>query len=106
MLKRLAVYVFKVLVILLTLAGWMAAGIVTINFMVAVTPEEARAKNLPLPSGWTAGVWNHGSYYQWWTIQERPLLFGISVFYLFACVLFFWGRRFWLRRLHRNRNSS
>jgi hypothetical protein len=106
MLKRVVVYVFKVFVILLTLVGWMAAGITTINFMVAVTPEQARAKNLPLPSGWTAGVWNHGSYYHWWTIQERPFLFGISIFYLFACILFFWGREFWIRRLPRNRNSN
>jgi len=31
----------------------MAAGIVTINFMVAVILRSA-GKNLPLPSGWTA----------------------------------------------------
>ena len=106
MLKRLVVHIFKLLVVLLIFLGYMLAGFSAISFMAAVTPEEARAKNLPLPSGWTAGVWNHGAYYQWWTIQERPLLFGISVFYLLTCILFFWGQDYWVRRLHWDRDSN
>ena len=93
MLKRLVVYVFKVFVILLTLVGWMAAGITTINFMVAVTPEGTSKK--PAVAFWmdNRGL-DHGSYYHWWTIQERPFLFGISIFYLFACIFFFWDASF------------
>ena len=106
MFKRLFVHVFKVLVILLLLVGYMLAGISVISFMAAVTPEEARAKNLPLPSGWTAGVWNHGAYYHWWTIQEKPLLFGISVFYLLTCLLFFGGQGYLIRRFRWDRDSN
>ena len=68
----------------------------TVSFINAVTPEQARANNLPLPLGWSAGVMNHGSYYQWWTIQERPFLFGFSIFCLVMSLLFIFGSIFWL----------
>jgi hypothetical protein len=73
----------------------------TVSFMNAVTPAQALADGSPLPSGWSAGVMNHGSYYHWWTIQERPLLFAVSVSCVVASVLFIWGSLFWLWRLRR-----
>jgi hypothetical protein len=73
----------------------------TVSFMDAVTPEQARADNLPLPPGWNAGVMNHGSYYHWWTIQDRPLLFGVSIFCLVTSMMFVFGSIFWLWKLHR-----
>ena len=36
----------------------------TVSLSVALTPEEAIAKfDIPLPSGWSAGVMNHGRRY-------------------------------------------
>jgi hypothetical protein len=68
----------------------------TVSFVDAITPEQANADNMPLPSGWTAGVMNHGSYYKWWTIQQRPILFGVSLFILVAALLFVWISIFWI----------
>jgi hypothetical protein len=73
----------------------------TVSFMDAVTPEQARADSLPMPSGWSAGVMNHGSYYQWWTIKDRPFLFGISAFCLVTSMMFVFGSIFWLWKLRR-----
>jgi hypothetical protein len=73
----------------------------TVSFMNAVTPEQARADSQPLPPGWSSGVMNHGSYYHWWTIQEKPFLFGISIFCLAVSLLFIWGSIFWLWRQRR-----
>jgi hypothetical protein len=39
---------------------------------------------------------NHGNYFQWWTIQERPVLFGLSALSLSAGVLFLWSSLAWL----------
>jgi hypothetical protein len=39
---------------------------------------------------------NHGSYYHWWTIQERPFLFGVFIVCLVTSLLFIWGSIFWL----------
>jgi len=69
----------------------------TVSFTDAVTPQEAIAKySQPLPPGWTAGVMNHGHYYQWWTIQEQPVLFTFSAFCLVGGVLFLCGSLAWL----------
>ncbi|MEQ8789693.1 MAG: hypothetical protein RIC55_25585 [Pirellulaceae bacterium] len=69
----------------------------TVSFSVALTPEQAIAKfDKPLPSGWTAGVMNHGKYYQWWTIRERPVLFALSAICLAGGVLFLWSSLGWL----------
>jgi hypothetical protein len=85
----------QVCVLLVCVPAFMSA----VSFVDAVTPQEAIAKySQPLPSGWTAGVINHGHYYQWWTIQERPLLFAFSAFCLVAGVLFLWGSAAWLWR--------
>jgi hypothetical protein len=88
---------FQVIAFLIALPAFFS----TMSFVGAVTPEQARTDNHPLPSGWSAGVMNHGSYYHWWTIQERPFLFGISIFCLVTGLLFVFGSIFWLWRLHR-----
>src|SRR5690606_15479764 len=63
----------------------------TISFIAAIDPEQARGNGQPLPPGWSAGVMSHGSYYRWWTIGERPVLFGLSVFGLTTGMLFIWS---------------
>ncbi len=73
------------------------AFVATANFIAAETPEQALAKNKqPLPAGWTAGVWNHDHYFRWWTISERPILFGLSALTLVIGVLFLWSSLVWL----------
>jgi hypothetical protein len=78
--------VTQVLAFLIALPAFFS----TMSFTSALTSEQAVAEyNKPLPSGWTAGVMNHGDYYRWWTIQERPILFGASVFFWWQeCCLF------------------
>ncbi len=77
---------------LLVFLATMAAFVATANFMAAVTPDQALAEyKQPLPAGWTAGVWNHDHYFRWWTISERPILFGLSVLTLVIGVLFLWS---------------
>ena len=67
-----------------------------VSFAVAVTPAEAVEKHSkPLPEGWTAGVMNHGKYYQWWPIGERPFLFTISWAGLIAVPLLLCGPTLW-----------
>jgi hypothetical protein len=100
--KHPVLAVFQVVAFLIALPAFFS----TMSFVGAVTPEQARADGLPLPPGWKAGVMNHGSYYLWWTIQERPFLFGISVFFLVTGLLFIWGSLFWLWRLHRKSNFT
>ncbi|HLX68376.1 MAG TPA: hypothetical protein VKV04_02005 [Verrucomicrobiae bacterium] len=69
----------------------------TVSFSSALTPGQAIAEyNKPLPPGWTAGVMNHGGYYRWWTIQQRPVLFGASVIFLAVGMLFIYGSLFWV----------
>jgi hypothetical protein len=68
------------------------------SFIDAVTPEQAKADNLPLPPGWSAGVMNHGSHYRWWTIQERPVFFVLSVSFLVTSMLFIYGSVYWIWR--------
>jgi hypothetical protein len=78
----------------------------TMSFTSALTPEQAVTEfNKPLPSGWTAGVMNHGDYYRWWTIQEKPILFGASVFFLAAGIVFIWGSLLWIWRQNRKSRS-
>lgn len=60
-----------------------------LSFLNAVTREEALRKwGMPLPYGWTAGVWDHSHYYHWWTISEHPFLFGMSATCLFLSLLY------------------
>ena len=73
------------------------AFISTVSFLAAVTPDQAALKSeIPIPPGWTAGVMNHGRYYQWWTISERPILFGVSLAVVVVSLLFIWSTVFWV----------
>src|SRR5438552_15713692 len=86
--KRPFVSVAQVLAFLVALPAFFS----TVSFTGALTPDQAVAKyEMALPSGWTAGVMNHGRYYRWWTIQEKPVLFAASVFCLAISMLFIWG---------------
>lgn len=60
-----------------------------LNFFMAVTPDQAlnQSYSAQMPENWGAGVFSHGSYYRWFTIAEQPMLFGFSVFLLFAAWL-------------------
>ena len=54
--------------------------IAVLSFLVAQTPSEAiTAGRPPMPPDWEAGVFNHGSYYPWYTIRSHPFLFALSV---------------------------
>jgi hypothetical protein len=60
--------------------GWVFPSFFsTMSFFAAETPEEARAQGMNLPSDWDAGVRNHGKYYRWWSISDRPFLFACSI---------------------------
>jgi hypothetical protein len=86
-------YAAQAIAFLISLPAFVSA----VNFIDAETPQQAIARNgKPLPPGWTAGVMNHGEYYRWWTIQERPVLFGLSALSLVAAILFLWSSLAWL----------
>ncbi|MBK9924532.1 MAG: hypothetical protein IPP66_04495 [Anaerolineales bacterium] len=60
-------------------------GILVVNFHAAITPEQAPMQGYPpLPIGWEAGVFNHGEYIHWLTIQKHPILYAI-------CLVIQWG---------------
>lgn len=70
----------------------------TISFVAAVDPEQAIGDGRPLPPGWSAGVMNHGTYYRWWSIGERPVAFALSVSGLVTSMLLVWSsvvRLYW-----------
>ena len=67
-----------------------------VSFAHALSPAEALAKwRKPLPVGWTAGVMNHGEYYRWWPVSERPVLFLVSLVGLIASLVWLWGVLLW-----------
>ena len=73
-----------------------------VSFTSALSPEEAIEKwNKPLPPGWTAAVMNHGQYYRWWPIHERPVLFSVSLAGLIVSVGWLWGVLLWVWIQHR-----
>lgn len=52
----------------------------TICFLSAETPEQAAQKGwAKMPQAWESGVFNHGSYIQWYSIKKHPFLFVLSV---------------------------
>ena len=59
-----------------------------VSFSAATSATEAASDGNPLPSGWSAGVMNHGAYYRWWLIQDRPFMFAFSLFLLLSCLGF------------------
>lgn len=73
-----------------------------ISFLNAVTPEEAGKH---VPAHWSAGVRNHGVYYEWYTISDRPVLFVVSCIGLASSVSCLWVLLF-LEWRSRRRASS
>jgi hypothetical protein len=68
-----------------TALNGVAAFFCTISFLVADTRAQALAeRQISLPPTWEVGVWNHGSYYEWYSIAQHPLLFGMSLAWLVA----------------------
>jgi hypothetical protein len=70
----------------------------TVSFLVTDTSETAMRKGYPLPKGWTAGVMNHGQYYKWWTISERPLLFALSITLLISALIILFSTAYFYRK--------
>jgi len=64
------------------------AFLCVVSFVVATSAARAASEGKPLLSGWTAGVMNHGEYYQWWLIRDRPVMFALAVFLLVSCLAF------------------
>ena len=67
------------LVILLLSFVGVPSFYAVVSFASAEPAGSIRARGNDIPSDWTAGVSNHGSYYRWWTIGERPIFFVLSV---------------------------
>src|SRR5688572_419352 len=55
-----------------------------VNFVAAVTPHADGR----IPAEWSGGVMNHGAYYRWYTIQDRPYFFAVSLVGLVASTAF------------------
>jgi hypothetical protein len=80
-----------------------AAFFVTMSFQGALTNEEAMAKwGKPIPDHWEAGVMNHGEYYEWYTIENHPVLYGVSYAALIGSILFIWLSLFYCHGSIRN----
>jgi hypothetical protein len=61
---------------MLTGLAWLLFGasfVSVVSFLVAVPGGQAGVS-----PEWSAGVFNQGRYYQWWTIRDNPILFGTS----------------------------
>ena len=85
--------VAQVLCCLLTFPAFFSV----VSFLAAETPEQALDKGQkPLPAGWSAGVMNHGEYYHWWTISQRPVFFAFSLGALIGALAFIYGSLFWI----------
>jgi hypothetical protein len=77
-----------------------------INFATAVTPAQAAAQGLQMPPWWSAGVYQHGHVYEWYTIGKKPLLFSLSVAGLVLSLGYIYYLIFsavWQRRQQRRR---
>lgn len=62
-----------------------------VSFMSAATPEQAAIEGESMPATWSAGVLTGRNYYEWYTIADAPVLFGISIALLVYCsVIFLW----------------
>src|SRR5687768_12678081 len=65
---------------MLVLGLFFMSIMAVLSFLAAETPSGAIASgHPPMPSHWEAGVFNHGSYYPWYTISGHPFLFVLSV---------------------------
>lgn len=63
---------------------FFASFFVVISFLAAERPSEIESREKLIPDTWSAGVPNHGSYYEWYTIEEAPILFALGIFGLFS----------------------
>jgi len=92
MVRSLSRHTWFYIGLLATVIVAYAAFFSIMSFYGALRPSEAIERwGKPLPEGWSAGVMNHGEYYRWWTIRDRPLLFTLSWVGLTcagACLLF------------------
>jgi small-conductance mechanosensitive channel len=62
-----------------TLAGFFSV----VSFLNADLPREIPVSaSVEVPRSWPAAVRNHGHYYLWWTVSQRPLMFAFSVAFL------------------------
>jgi hypothetical protein len=61
---------------LFTLAGFFCV----VSFLSAERPGQINPPpGVVVPAQWPAAVFNHGQYYLWWTVAQRPFLFGVSL---------------------------
>lgn len=82
-------YRYFPLIFVLLCILWFASCQSVISFTVAMTPEQVLEKGYPpLPENWSAGVYNHGSYYRWFSIDDQPILFLLSLFFVLSPFLF------------------
>ena len=63
------------LIILMFVGGYFQQ-----NFDSAMTPAEATAQGYPpMPAHWEVGVFNHGNYFKWYTVESNPILYFASL---------------------------
>jgi hypothetical protein len=75
------------LIVLMCFCG-LPSFFAVVSFTQAEPSSIVRARHgVDIPSHWTAVVWNHGSYYRWYTIKDHPRLFALSVLGLVAGVV-------------------
>jgi hypothetical protein len=75
-----------------------AAFICVVSFVVSDTPAQALAqRRVVFPATWEAGVWNHGSYYEWYSLAQHPILFIMSLVWFAASIAAMSYAQRWLR---------
>jgi len=52
--------------------------VVLLLFLAAEDAATIQDKGYSAPEGWSAGVFNHGRYIGWWSIDEQPVLFLLA----------------------------
>jgi hypothetical protein len=76
------------LVIILIFVG----GLFQQNFDSAMTPTEAIEQGYPpMPAHWEVGVFNHGNYFKWYTVESNPVLYYVSWVMLLSGVIGLFG---------------
>lgn len=49
------------------------------RFFTAKPAAEIRGRVYDIPEEWPAAYMDHGKYKRWYTIEQRPFLFGLSI---------------------------
>ncbi|HMU88440.1 MAG TPA: hypothetical protein PKC11_12575 [Agitococcus sp.] len=81
-------------ILLLALILFLIGAPCVSSFKNAMTPVEAIHKGYPtMPPNWEAGVFSHGDYYQWYTIQKHP------IGYAFSLVILWSGQLLWASKM-------